>query len=235
MRLLESGAVGDSFEEAGEGGLAFFSEGGGDDHALRFNAAKFTRGEVGDDDHLASDEGFGSVGLGDSGDDLADFGADVHGEAQEFVGLFDFFGGEDGANTELDLEEIVDGDVGGRRAAAAGISAGAAALAVVASGRQACRCWSLTIASVVAAAASAALLRSSSICCILSIALLSARGKTASIRARRVPTFNCPQRKVLRLVCETSLRPSWVKIFAVESGMMGWASTVMMRRASAEV
>ena len=110
--LLQSGAVGDIFEEAGESGLAFFSERGGDDHALRLDAAKFTGSEVGDDHHLAAYQRLGGVRLGDSGDDLTNFGADVDGEAQEFVGLLYLFGGEDGADTELDLEEIVDRDVG---------------------------------------------------------------------------------------------------------------------------
>ncbi len=79
---------------------------------MRLDAAKFTGSEVGDDHHLAAYQGLGGVRLGDSGDDLANFGADVDGEAQEFVGLLYLFGGEDGADTELDLEEIINGDVG---------------------------------------------------------------------------------------------------------------------------
>ena len=79
---------------------------------MRLDAAKFTGSEVGDDHHLAAYQGLGGIRLGDPGDDLTNFGADVDGEAQELVGLLYLFGGEDGADTELDLEEIVDGDVG---------------------------------------------------------------------------------------------------------------------------
>ena len=94
---------------------------------LGFDAAKFAGSEVGDDDDLAADERLRSVGLGDSGDDLADFDADVDGEAQEFVGLLNLFGGEDGADAEVDLDEIVDGDVGvgGLRRRLASCSGGA--------------------------------------------------------------------------------------------------------------
>ena len=118
-RLLEAGAYLDvvGVGEGGEGGFAVFAGGGGEEHAVRFEAAHFAGGEVGDDDDLAADEVFGGVPLGDAGEDLAaahsGFGAEVDFEAEEFVGFGDAFGDEDPGDAEFDFGEVVDGDLGG--------------------------------------------------------------------------------------------------------------------------
>lgn len=109
MGLLELGSDGDVFGEGGEDGFAAFG-GGGDDHAVGLEAAEFAGGEVGDDDDFAADEGFGGVGLGDAGEDLAGFRAEVDFEAKELVGFGDALGDLDLADAELDFGEVVDGD-----------------------------------------------------------------------------------------------------------------------------
>ena len=77
---------------------------------MGFEAAHLAGGEVGDDDDAAADELFGGVPLGDAGEDLAAFGAEVDFEAEEFVGLGDALGDEDLGDAEVDLGEVVDGD-----------------------------------------------------------------------------------------------------------------------------
>ena len=110
FHLLQPGSDGDAFEEGDERGRAAF-EAGGDDHALGGKAAEFAGFEIGDDDDFAADELFGLIGEGNAGDDGAGFGfADVDFEVKEFVGTFDFFGGFDFADAEVDFGEVVDGD-----------------------------------------------------------------------------------------------------------------------------
>jgi len=77
-----------------------------------FEAAHFAGGEVGDDDDLAADEVFRGVPLGDAGEDLALFVAEVDFEAEELVGFGDALGDEDLGYAELDFYEVVDGDLG---------------------------------------------------------------------------------------------------------------------------
>src|SRR5580698_3166365 len=110
QRLFQAGADFDVFGEAGEDGAAFGADAGGDDHAVGFDAAEFARGEVGDDDDFAVDQFFWLVELRDAGADLADFGADVDGELEQFVGADDALGGFDLADAHLDFDEIVDTD-----------------------------------------------------------------------------------------------------------------------------
>ncbi len=82
---------------------------------MGFEAAHLAGGEVGDDDDAASDEVFGGVPLSDAGEDLALFVTEVDFEAEELVGLGDAFGDEDLGDAEVDLDEVVDGDLRGGR------------------------------------------------------------------------------------------------------------------------
>ncbi len=79
---------------------------------MGFEAAHLAWGEVGDDDDAASDQLLGGVPLGDAGEDLALFVAEVDLKAEEFVGLGDALADEDLGDAELDLGEVVDGDLG---------------------------------------------------------------------------------------------------------------------------
>ena len=98
------------FEETGQDRAAFRADGGGDDHAVGFDAAEFAGREIGDYGDFATDKGFGFVKLRDACADLADFGADVYGELQEFVGAYDAFGGFDLTYAHFDFGEIFDAD-----------------------------------------------------------------------------------------------------------------------------
>ena len=69
-------------------------------------------GEVGDDGDGAADEFFGLVPLGDAGKDLALFVTEIDFEAEELVGFGDALGDEDAGDAEVDLDEVVDGDLG---------------------------------------------------------------------------------------------------------------------------
>ena len=113
--LLEAGAEGEvvGVGEGGERGLAAFGGAGGEEHAVGLEAAHLAGGEVGDDDDAAAEEVFGGVPLGDAGKDLAALVAQVDFEAEELVGLGDALGDEDLGDAELDLGEVVDGDLGG--------------------------------------------------------------------------------------------------------------------------
>ena len=62
---------------------------------MGFQATHLAGGEVGDDGDALSDEFFRGVELGDAGEYLAAFGAQVDLEAEEFVGLGDAFGDDD--------------------------------------------------------------------------------------------------------------------------------------------
>src|SRR5688500_12379959 len=66
---------------------------GGQDHALRGDAADGSRFEVGEEDDLLADQRVGRVALGDAGDDLPQgVLADVELEAQELLGPLDRLG-----------------------------------------------------------------------------------------------------------------------------------------------
>src|SRR5262249_40997012 len=74
--------------------------------------------------------------------------------------------------------------------------------------------------------------RCCSICCILSIMLLSARGKTGSTLPSFVLISNWPQARLRRPNLSISPRPSCRQILLVASGITGCASTVTIRKAS---
>ena len=112
LGLFEAGAEGYVFAEGGEDGFAVFSGGGGEEHAVGLEAAHLAGGEVGDDYDLFSEEFFGGVPLGYAGEDLALFVAEVDLEAEEFVGLGDALGDDDLGYAEVDLDEVVDCDLG---------------------------------------------------------------------------------------------------------------------------
>ncbi len=78
---------------------------------MRFEAAHLAGGEIGDDDDAAADEVFGGVPLGDAGEDLAAFVAEIDFEAEELVGLGDALADEDLGYAQLDFGEVVDGDL----------------------------------------------------------------------------------------------------------------------------
>ncbi len=82
---------------------------------MGFEAAHRARGEVGDDDDHAADEVFGRIPLGDAGEDLAarwiETGAEIDLDAEELVGLGDALGDEDLCGAEVELGEVVDGDL----------------------------------------------------------------------------------------------------------------------------
>lgn len=99
------------FEETCEDGLALGPNGGGDDHAVGFNAAQFSRREVHNDYYFASDKLFGFVRGGDAGDDLAYFCADIYGELQNFVRALNAFSGFHFADAQFNFQEILDGNL----------------------------------------------------------------------------------------------------------------------------
>jgi len=108
--LFEAGAGGNVFAEGGQDGLAaFFAR--GEKHAVGFQTAHFARGEVGNDHDLAADQVLGCVPLGDAGEDLTLFVAEVDFEAEELVGFRDALSYENLGYAELDFDEVVDGDL----------------------------------------------------------------------------------------------------------------------------
>src|SRR6185437_10290182 len=111
--LFEAGAEGDLFAEGGEDGLAVFAVRGGEQHAVRLEAAHLAGCEVGDDDDVAADQLLGGVPLGDAGEYLPLFVAEVDFEAEQLVSLGDALGDEDAGDAEVDFNEVVDGDLRG--------------------------------------------------------------------------------------------------------------------------
>ena len=75
----------------------------------------------------------------------------------------------------------------------------------------------------------------SSICCIFAMALLSARGNTGCISPSFAPSSSCPHFKSESGNLRMSPSPNCTQIFALAFGMIGCASAVTMRRASALV
>src|SRR5882724_509450 len=107
--LLQSGTDFDVFVgETGEDGAAFGADGGGDDHAVGFDAAEFARREIHDDRDFAADQFLGFVELRDAGANLADLGANVHGEFQQFISAYDTLGGLDLPDAHFDFGKILD-------------------------------------------------------------------------------------------------------------------------------
>src|SRR4029077_20978996 len=129
---LQAGADFDVFiGETGQDGAAFRADGGSDNHAVGFDAAEFARGEVDDDGDFAADQFFRFVELRDAGANLANLGADIHCEVQQFVRADDAFGGLDLADAHLDFSEVLDADFlrygrGGRSGGSSATSRGRA-------------------------------------------------------------------------------------------------------------
>ena len=103
--------------EGGEDGLAgVILTRRGEQHAVGFKAAHLAGCEVGDDRDAEADELFGGVPLGDAGEDLAarwsEVEAEIDFEAEEFVRLGDALGNDNLRDTEIDFDEVVDGDEG---------------------------------------------------------------------------------------------------------------------------
>ena len=80
---------------------------------MGLEAAHLAGGEVGDDYDVLSEELFGGIPLGDAGEDLALFVAEVDLEAEELVGFGDALGDDDLGYAEIDFYEVVDGDLWG--------------------------------------------------------------------------------------------------------------------------
>ena len=80
---------------------------------MGLEAAHLAGGEVGDDYDVFSEELFGGVPLGDAGEDLAFFVAEIDFEAEELVGFGDALGDDDLGYAEIDFYEVVDGDLWG--------------------------------------------------------------------------------------------------------------------------
>ena len=112
-RLFETRTKGDVFSKGREDGFSVFAVAGGQQHAVGFEAAHLAGGEIGDDDDAAADELFGGVELGDAGEDLTLFVAEIDFEAEELVGFGDALGDDDLGDAEVDLDEVVDGDLRG--------------------------------------------------------------------------------------------------------------------------
>src|ERR1700722_7213496 len=88
-RLFEPGAYFDIFQKAGQAGFSLCPDRSRYDHSIGLQAAQLSRLQIGDDDYLASDEFFGLVGLGDTGNNLPHFVADIYFKAQKPIGALD--------------------------------------------------------------------------------------------------------------------------------------------------
>ena len=232
--LLQAGAECDVFAEGGEDGLAVFAVRGGEQHAVGLEAAHLAGGEVGDDDDVAADQFFGGVPLGDAGEDLALFVAEIDFEAEELVGLGDALGDEDAGDAEIDLDEVVDGDLRGvwvrltRRRWGECVSAIAFMEAVADSeemgdSRNSVCVWAglstsmLTWGSAAGSAGLGALAVSMSV--MIWMSPLSARGKMGESGPSLVPGLRPPHWRSLssplRAASSMSPRPSWAQTLAV--------------------
>ena len=83
MPLLQPRADFDVFVEASEDGAALGADGGGDDHAIGFDATKFARGKIDNHGDFAADERFRLVVLRDARANLPNFRADIHRELEK--------------------------------------------------------------------------------------------------------------------------------------------------------
>src|SRR5690606_39662941 len=88
----------------------------GEHHALAREAEELARGEVGHDDHAAADHRLGRVTLADAGEDLPRLRlSEIDLEAEELVALGHGLGRADQAEAEVDLGEVVQGEVAALR------------------------------------------------------------------------------------------------------------------------
>ena len=236
-RLLEAGAEGDVFGEGGEDGLAVFAVRGGEQHAVGLEAAHLAGGEVGDDDDVAADEFFGGVPLGDAGEDLALFVAEIDFEAEELVGLGDALGDEDLGDAEVDLDEVVDGDLRGVgrgwvvsamgwTVSAMGFMAGVAETEEMGDSRNsvcvcagACRRSVLTWGRPAACSVGLGVAWFCSMSVMIWMSPLSARGKMGARGPSFVPGLRPPHWRFLSspfaAASSMSPRPSWAQTLAV--------------------
>ena len=67
---------------------------------------------IGYDDHLSADDLFRSEMEGNAGDDGTLLVPEVDFQSQQFVGLFHFYGGQDGPNPKVQLCKILVDDRG---------------------------------------------------------------------------------------------------------------------------
>src|SRR5260370_3958427 len=116
--LLESCADFDVFVgEASEDRAAFGADGGGDDHAVGFDAAKLARREIDDHGDFAADQFFWLIELRDAGANLANLRADIDGELKQLVRADDALGGLNLPDAHLHFGKVLNADLfrGGRR------------------------------------------------------------------------------------------------------------------------
>src|SRR5260370_6174553 len=107
--LLQAGADFDVFVgEAGEDGAAFRADGGGDDHALGFDATQLARRDTDDSSDFAANHFFRLIVLRDASANLPNFCANVYSELQQFVRATDTLAGLTLSYTGLDLGETHD-------------------------------------------------------------------------------------------------------------------------------
>ena len=88
---------------------------GGEDHALRFYAVEFARGEVGYEAYLLTHEVLGLVEFGDARDDGAGAHTVVDEEAEQFVGFGNGLTFKHFAHAYVEFEERVEVDGSGLR------------------------------------------------------------------------------------------------------------------------
>ena len=79
-------------------------------HPLALDAAQFAWREVDEERDLTAHDVFRGEVLGDAADDSACVKARVDGELEQLVGLGNLFAFEDGADTEVEFGEVVEGD-----------------------------------------------------------------------------------------------------------------------------
>ncbi len=207
----------DVLQETGEDRCAGRADRGGDDHPLRLQAAHLAWGEIGYDDYLAADEGFGGVVLGDAGEDLAarEVGAEIDFEAEEFVGFWDALGDDDLRDAEIDLGEVVDGDQGrGASCRLQVVSWGGGAL-----GTRGCTAFRASGDGMEDAAAGSGVGVGFSISVIIWASPLSARGNIGARGPSFVPGLRPPHFRSFslpsRAACSMLPRPSCCQTEAV--------------------
>src|SRR6266498_2651058 len=110
LELLQPRAYRHIFQKACQDGLSTF-ERSGEEHAIGFQSAHLSRSKISDDHDLASDQSLRRVGFGDSGKDLAGFGAEIHFKTQQLVSALHFFCDLDLRDAELYFRKIVDRDL----------------------------------------------------------------------------------------------------------------------------
>ncbi len=166
---------------------------------------------------LRSDQLLRLVGLGDAGHDGARLRlADIDFQVQQLVGAFDALGGEHQAHAQIDLEEIVDGDL--RRGSFGGLRPASGFLP----SSMACsrRDLLFELAHLVDG--------------VLQLDAREDAGDLADLLARLASRPSASVVEAAPIRCG-SVMPSCAQIFGVDSGSTGESSAVTMRSASAAV